>query len=167
MSTAFHKVSKEEWGRMLPEGVELEIWMSLYDDIQLPQRKTKWSSGYDFHAPYTIVIEPQEEEVVPTGIKIELNPNQELLIFPRSGLGFKHYLRLANTIGKIDADYFGNPANEGHILVKIRNEGTKSLTINKGEGFCQGTIYEYCICDNDSFEEGATRQGGFGSTTGR
>ena len=164
MSTAFHKVSKEEWGRMLPEGVELEIWMSLYDDIQLPERKTRWSSGYDFHAPYTITLEPGEEELIPTSIKIELNPDQELLIFPRSSLGFKYYIRLANSIGKIDADYFNNVSNEGHIFVKIRNEGNKSVVINKGDSFCQGTIYQFNICDDDSFDEGNIREGGMGST---
>jgi dUTP pyrophosphatase len=164
MATKFHKISKKQWMLDAPQEVDNYLWGNLYEEIQLPERKTRWSSGYDFHAPYTITLEPGEEELIPTGIKIELNPDQELLIFPRSSLGFKYYIRLANSIGKIDADYFNNVSNEGHIFVKIRNEGRKSVVIDKGDSFCQGTIYQFNICDNDSFDDGNIREGGIGST---
>ena len=164
MTTKFHKVSEYEWMKRIPEGAPGYVWEELYDGIILPQRKTRHSSGYDFHAPYAFSLAPEESIVIETGIKIELNPNQELLIFPRSGLGFKYFSRLANTIGKIDSDYFNNRDNEGHIMIKIRNEGEEIMDIDKGQAFAQGTIYEYCIVDEDSFEEGDIRAGGFGST---
>lgn len=164
MATKFHKVSKLEWMKRKPQDISPVVWEELYDPIEVPQRKTRWSSGYDIKSPYTIILAPGDEELVPTGIKVELRPWQELLIFPRSSMGFKYYMRLANVVGKIDADYFNNGDNEGHIFVKIRNEGEKELIIDKGDAFVQGTIYEYAICDDDSLDDGMERNGGIGST---
>ena len=164
MATKFHKISEYQWMKAIPEGVSGFIWEETYDDIIIPKRKTRHSSGYDFHAPYAFALEPGEVMLVETGIKIELEPNQELLLFPRSSSGFKYFLRLANTIGKVDSDYFNNSDNEGHIFIKIRNEGNKTMEIDKGQAFAQGTIYEYQITDDDSFDYGDIRKGGIGST---
>lgn len=130
----------------------------------LPKRSTKLSAGYDCFAPYDIVLEPNEEVKVPTGINSHMQPGEVLLAFPRSGLGFKYYCRLANTIGVIDADYIQSD-NEGHIFVKIRNEGNKTMTIKAGEGMCQFMFIPFLLADGDSFENGEDRNGGFGSTT--
>lgn len=87
------------------------------------------------------------------------------MAFPRSGLGFKFYCRLANTVGVIDSDYYNNPKNEGHMFVKIRNEGTKIMEIKQGEGMCQMIFMPFLLVDGDSFDNGEERKGGFGSTT--
>lgn len=164
MSVKFHKVSKLEWMKRKPLDASDLLWSELYDDIIIPQRKTRWSAGYDFHSPYTFSLAPGESALIETGIKIELNPNQVLLFFPRSSMGFKYFMRIANTIPVVDADYFGNPDNEGHIFIKIRNEGDKPMDIHRGEAFVQGVINEYCIVDEDSFDTGLGRLGGIGST---
>lgn len=132
--------------------------------IRLPQRGTKWSAGYDVFAPYSFTLQPNEEIKIPTGISAYMQPDEVLIIVPRSGLGFKYYCRLANTIGVIDADYI-NSDNEGHIWCKIRNEGNKPMTINQGDGMCQAIFMPYLIADNDNLKEGNERNGGFGSTT--
>lgn len=85
-----------------------------------------------------------------------------LCIYPRSGLGFKYYVRLANTVGIVDQDYYGNPDNDGCIFVKIRNEGKKDLHINKGDAFCQGVFQIYI--PNRDHKTSRTREGGLGST---
>ena len=82
-------------------------------------------------------------------------------IFPRSGLGFKHQVRLANTVGVIDSDYF-HAANEGHIMVRIVNGGDHAVSIAKGERFCQGVFLPHGLAEED--EVLADREGGFGST---
>lgn len=138
---------------------------SSHMNIILPKRGTKKSAGYDFFAPFDIHLEPYGNIIVPTGICAQMEDDEMLLIVPRSGLGFKYSLRLANTIGVIDADYYGNPKNGGHIMVKMRNEGNKPLDIKAGDGFCQGIFMKYLLVDDDNFSSGSDRNGGFGSTT--
>ena len=134
----------------------------IYDGIKLPKRATSGSAGYDFYAPINIKLAPGQDIVIPTGIRCEMNENLALLIYPRSGLGFKNYMRLANSTGIIDSDYFYSD-NEGHIMIKIRNESKdKTLIIDKGKGFAQGIFVEYGITEDDNVTD--VRNGGMGST---
>lgn len=139
--------------------------LSLVTEPKLPQRGTKASAGYDIYAPYNIVLAPNEEINVPTGLKAYMQLGEVLMAFPRSGLGFKYYCRLANTVGVIDQDYYNNPKNEGHMFVKIRNEGDKEMLIKQGDGMCQMIFMPFLLADGDSFDNGEDREGGFGSTT--
>ncbi len=136
-----------------------------FDCIKLPKRGTMKSAGYDVFAPYDIVLEPNEEIKVPTGIKSYMQDGEVLMAFPRSGLGFKYYCRLSNTVGIIDQDYYNNENNEGHIFIKLRNEGDKTMTIKQGDGMCQFIFMPYLLADGDNFDDGEVRKGGFGSTT--
>ena len=87
-----------------------------------------------------------------------------LKCYPRSGLGFKYRLQLNNTVGIIDSDYFYSD-NEGHIFVKLTNDGRegKTVEIPAGTGFMQGIFVEYGITVDD--DASAVRNGGLGSTT--
>ena len=136
----------------------------VYNDIIFPKRATVGSAGYDFFAPVDITLAPNETITVPTGIRAKINEGYVLLIFPRSGLGFKYRLQLDNTIGVIDADYYG-AKNEGHIMVKITNDTkeNRTLTIPKGTGFAQGIFIPFGITEDDNTSE--IREGGMGSTT--
>lgn len=139
--------------------------LSLVTEPKLPQRGTKASAGYDIYAPYNIILSPNEEINVPTGLKAYMQLGEVLMAFPRSGLGFKYYCRLANTVGVIDQDYYNNSKNEGHMFVKIRNEGDKEMLIKQGDGMCQMIFMPFLLADGDSFDNGEDREGGFGSTT--
>ena len=152
----FHKISKEQ----MEEDFEKEF------EIKLPERGTKLAAGYDFFAPYDITLAPGSVEKIPTGIKVEMPDDMWLGIHPRSNHGFKYALRLLNTVGVIDADYIHSD-NEGHIFIKLRNEGDKNLIIKKGEGMAQGIFRKYYLVEGDSFKEGDKRNGGFGSTSVR
>ena len=136
----------------------------VYNDIIFPKRATVGSAGYDFFAPVDITLAPNETITVPTGIRAKINEGYVLLIFPRSGLGFKYRLQLDNTIGVIDADYYG-AKNEGHIMVKITKDTkeNRTLTIPKGTGFAQGIFIPFGITEDDNTSE--IREGGMGSTT--
>ena len=101
-----------------------------YGRVVLPKRATIGSAGYDFVTPVDIRLAPGGSMVVPTCIKCELDLDKVLQIYPRSGLGFKFKTRLANTVGIIDADYYNNESNEGHIKVKVCNEGNKVVEPN-------------------------------------
>lgn len=131
-------------------------------DVSLPQRATIGSAGYDFFAPNDIDLMPGEETIVQTGIRCAILDRWVLKIYPRSGLGFKYRVGIANTVGIIDSDYYYSD-NEGHIMVKLVNNGSKEIHIAKGEGFCQGIFSEYGLVIDDCVA--SKRNGGFGSTT--
>jgi dUTP pyrophosphatase len=133
-----------------------------YEDLLIPKRSTAKSAGYDCFAPIQITLDPNQEIKVPTGIRSYMLDDEVLLALPRSGHGFK-FIRLANSTGVIDSDYYFSD-NSGHIWVKLRNEGNNTLTIKKGEGMCQLIFQKYLLVDGDDFT-GEVRNGGFGSTT--
>lgn len=133
--------------------------------FKLPKRATKLSAGYDIFSPFSFHLKPNDEIKIPTGIRVLMNEGEALLIYPRSGLGFKYYERLANGVGVIDADY-SQSDNEGHIFVKIRNDSKdKTMVVKAGEAFCQAIFTPFLLVDDDNFEDGENRNGGFGSTT--
>ena len=134
-----------------------------YDLLNPPTRATKGSAGYDFESPISFELKPGETIKIPTGIRVKINDGWVLKLYPRSGLGFKFRVQMNNTVGIIDSDYY-NSDNEGHIFCKITNDTTedKTVSVNKGTGFCQGIFVEYGITfDDDVTDE---RNGGFGST---
>ena len=131
------------------------------NEIALPKRATAGSAGYDFVSPVEVTVEPGETALIPTGIRAEMDPGWVLLLFPRSSLGFKYSLRLANTVGGIDSDY-AFAKNEGHIMVKLRNPLSVPVTIGRGDRFCQGIFLPYGTAEEDEVTAG--RVGGFGST---
>ena len=130
----------------------------------LPKRATWGSAGYDFVAPHNIVISPGETVLVKTGVKCMLSPDVVLFIVPRSSLGIKQGLALANTIAVIDSDYYNNPNNEGHIMLALKNNGNRFITINEGERFCQGIAVPFVYDKNEAEEDFEKRTGGIGST---
>lgn len=76
----------------------------MYDNLKLPKRATSGSCGYDFFSPFEFILEETNAEIIiPTGIRAIMDNDKFLMIAPRSGLGTKHYIRLANTIAIIDA----------------------------------------------------------------
>ena len=150
----FLHVSEGQYAAALPDALEISA-------IPLPARATAGSAGYDFICPADITLQPGEAVTIPTGIRCEMQPGWVLMVFPRSGLGFKHQVRLANTVGVIDSDYF-HAANEGHIMVRIVNGGDHAVSIAKGERFCQGVFLPHGLAEED--EVLADREGGFGST---
>lgn len=149
----FYKVSKTEF---LKSGGEEE-----YLNISLPKRATSGSAGYDFFAPKEYTLLPGETVKIPTGIRVKIDDGWVLTIFPRSSLGFKYKLRLDNTVGIIDSDYY-YAENEGHIFIKLTNCGDKPLIIEKGKAFAQGVFLEYGVTYDDDSD--GVRTGGFGST---
>ena len=133
-----------------------------YNEIPLPVRATKGSAGYDIKTLFDIDLQPGEDIKVPTGLKCKIDNGWGLFALPKSGLGFKYYTRLANTVGLIDEDYYDNKDNEGHMWVKLRNEGKEPLHIDAGKGICQVVFLPYGITYDDEAE--GIREGGFGST---
>lgn len=154
-------LTDEQLGKVIDKE---QIYQS-YETIKLPKRATQRSAGYDLFSTVDFELEPNEEILIPLGIKIYMLQDEFFMVAPRSGMGFKYYIRLANTLGIIDSDYHNNEKNEGHCWAKLRNEGDVTMTVSKGDGIAQGIFKKYLLADEDSFEDGKTRQGGLGSTS--
>ena len=164
----FEKISYNQYKndvlKLFPNSEESEIQKS-YDAITLPLRATAGSAGYDIHATTSIVLNPGDSITIPTGLRCKIEDGWFLMITPRSGLGFKWYTRLANTVGIIDSDYF-YADNEGHIMIKLRRESeandNRAMIINMGDAIAQALFIPFGITEDDHAT--VSRHGGFGST---
>ncbi len=136
-------------------------------NINLPKRKTKFSAGYDFEAAEDTVIpsfkKGMKPTLVSTGIKSYMMDDEVLILANRSSNPGKKGLILANSIGVIDKDYYGNPDNDGHIMFAFFNVKDEDVEIKKGDCIGQGMFQKYLITDED--DATGDRTGGFGSTS--
>lgn len=134
--------------------------------ITLPQRRTKFSAGYDLCAAKDTVVPPynpnQTPTLVPTGLKVAMNDDEVMLIINRSSNPKKRGLVLPNSVGVIDKDYYGNPDNDGHFYVQLINIKNQPYVIKKGDAIAQAIFIKYLLTDDDNAS--GKRQGGFGST---
>jgi len=134
--------------------------------INLPVRSTKNSAGYDIEAAEDVTIPAfklgQKPVLVKTGLKAYMQSNEVLILANRSSNPGKKGLILANSIGVVDSDYYGNPDNDGHIMFAFFNFKDEDIQIKKGDRIGQGMFQKYLVTDNDI--AGGERTGGFGST---
>ena len=130
--------------------------------VNLPQRASKDSAGYDFEVIEEVIINPGEIKLVPTGVKALFPSNEVLLMFPRSSLALKRGLMMSNGVGVIDADYYYSD-NEGHIMVPLYNFTDAPITLKKHERISQGIFTKFFKTDSDE-DNGVIRSGGFGSS---
>lgn len=145
--------------------VKFEKVKRMEEDIKLPERSTLNSAGYDFFALEDIIFNPESITRVFTGVKCELMPNQVLILANRSSNPSKKGLVLLNGIGVVDADYYGNPDNDGEIAFEFYNMLNEPVEIKKGEKLGQGLILAFDKTEDDFISNPyKTRSGGFGST---
>jgi dUTP pyrophosphatase len=135
-------------------------------NINLPVRKTKASAGYDIEAAEDIIIpsfkKGMNPTLVKTGLKAYMQDDEVLLLYNRSSNPKKKGLILANSVGVVDKDYYGNPDNDGHIMFAFYNIKDEDIEIKKGDCIGQGVFQKYYVTDDDTAE--GERIGGFGST---
>lgn len=140
----FEKISYEQFSKDIRPDREL------YDSYLMPERGSSKTAGYDFFLIDDIEIAPNEIIKVPTGIKSYYGDDEMLLLIVRSGTGFKYNIRLCNQVGVIDADYYNNPNNEGHMWFKIQNEGSQTVSFKRGDALIQGIFVKYLTTDSDN-----------------
>lgn len=136
-------------------------------NINLPIRKTALSAGYDTEAAEDTIIPPFKPGIKPTlvktGIKGYCKDNEWIMVANRSSNPGKKHLVLANGIGIVDADYYNNEDNDGHIMFAYFNMSDKEVTIKKGDVIGQLVFMNYLTANND--QATGKRKGGFGSTS--
>lgn len=156
----FEIISDIQWEKDIEEEYTTQCGR---ENVAKPRRGTKHSAGYDFISPVEIVIPAHKMAKIPTGVKAAMNEDEILSIYPRSSIGFKTGIRLANTVGIVDSDYYNNSDNEGHIFIKFYNPTDEDYLIHIGDKIAQGIFTKYLIVDDE--EEILTeRSGGLGST---
>ena len=135
--------------------------------INLPVRKTKYSAGYDVEAAEDTVIPKftpgQKPTLIKTGIKAYMQDNEYLMLANRSSNPGKKGLILANSVGIIDKDYYGNPDNDGHIMFAFYNIKDEDIVVKKGDAIGQAIFMPFLVADGDMAT--GERTGGFGSTS--
>ena len=134
----------------------------------LPERSDAGSAGYDFRSKESYFLQPGETHMFWSDVKVHLNRNEVLMIYPRSGLGFKKGVVIKNLTGVIDSSYYGNPDNDGNIGIGLVNNGSDPVRIEVGDRIAQGVFMNYLVTDDDKFENGfepnLKRSGGYGSS---
>mgnify|MGYP002762923943 CR=1 FL=1 len=175
----FQKVSLEQFKKDVKNTVAARLGFTdkdyedggkveeIYNNIQIPRRSTQLSAGYDFYCPFDISVD-YSQCIIPTGIKIQLVDYCYLALYPRSSYGIKYGIGLCNTVGIIDADYYNNTANEGHIMVALARghnmaDTVANVFIKQGDKFVQGIINMYAKTIDDC-PVSKLRTGGIGST---
>ena len=139
----FEKITFEQFKKDIKDDIEL------YNEYSLPKRDSVYSAGYDIYILEDLTIKPGERKKVPTGIKSYFDKDEVLLLVVRSSMGFKYNIRLCNQVGVIDADYYNNKDNEGHIWLMIQNEGDEEYNFKKGEAIVQGLFMKYLTTKSD------------------
>ena len=135
-----------------------------YDVVptKMPKRATKSSAGYDIYSPIDVTIMPKSMTMIWTNIKAQFNFDEVLLLCVTSGMG-KHGIMVANTIGVIDSDYYGNISNDGNLGFRLYNYSDEPYVIKTGDKIGQGVFMKYLTVDDEE-EITTERVGGFGST---
>ena len=135
-------------------------------NINLPKRSTKYAAGYDVEAAEDTIIPTFKPGVkptlIPTGLKAYMQDDEMLCLYNRSSNPKKKGLVLANSVGIVDKDYYGNSDNDGHIMYAFWNFKEEDIKVEKGERIGQAIFQKYLVTDDDNAE--GEREGGFGST---
>lgn len=132
-------------------------------DLPLPKYQTALSAGMDLLAdlPEDVALEPLDRRLIPTGLSIELPPNYEAQVRPRSGLALKQGLTCLNSPGTIDADY------RGEVGVLLINLSKERVILKRGDRIAQlvvAPVVQATLVEVDSLSDSQRGQGGFGST---
>lgn len=135
-------------------------------EMKLPERSTKYSAGYDFHAIEDVIVPPYKigdnPFMIATGVKAQMMHNEFLMLVNRSSNPKKKKLVIPQSMGIIDADYYNNADNEGEMFFAFYNLSNEPVEIKKDEKLGQGIFMKYYTTDDDDAE--GERTGGFGST---
>ena len=134
----FEKVTGDEYAYTMLNNDDGIDWVN-YEKIKLPNRATKQSAGYDFYLTRDIELQPGESVVIETLVRCFIEPGWFLAIFPKSGLGFKYNVTLANTVGSVDADDYDSD-DGGNNKVKLIKKGEGRVALEKEDRFCQGVF---------------------------
>lgn len=132
-------------------------------DDHIPEYQSIYASGADLKAdiPNSVILEPLQRLIVPTGLAFQIPEGYEAQVRPRSGLAFKSGLTVLNTPGTIDSDY------RGEVKVILINLGNEPITISPGDRIAQvifAPVVHAQFVQTETLAASNRGEGGFGST---
>ena len=133
----------------------------LHPNAITPTYATDGAAAFDLHAATIHPTYDKDTVVFGTGLAFEVPQGHVMLLFSRSGHGFKDDVRLANCVGVIDPDY------RGEVKVKLRADGNKRPVVKQGDRVAQALIVkaERQVFDVvDTLGQTTRGEQGFGST---
>lgn len=130
----------------------------------IPVRQTVASAGYDLSLVENVIIPPRTTKLAKTGLKAYMQNDEVLELHIRSSVAVKQNVWCANNVGIVDADYYSNPDNDGHIMVPLYNANDTAIEFKVGDRVAQAIFKKYLTIDGEAEELFETRVGGFGST---
>lgn len=146
----------------------------LHPDAVIPKYQTDGAACFDIHAvlieetnmgrpggSYEVMLAPDSPAIVPTGLAFEVPEGHVMLLFSRSGQGFRDNTRLANCVGVIDSDY------RGELRVKLTKDSGAAIPVAHGERVAQAMILpvqRWAIQEVSELSDTERGEGGYGST---
>lgn len=155
------------------DGSEFVLSRNFWNDVEnsaavceseffdIPKKASAGAACFDIQSADNTEIAPRHAGIVRTGLKFKLPENHVLLIFSRSGHGFKHNVRLSNCVGVIDSDY------RGELKVSLQNDSDETFSVRYGDRVAQGLIVpipQVAMVAGMVTADTARGAGGFGST---
>lgn len=138
-------------------------WKKIREEAKLPQYGSEDAAGADLFACLdgSVLIEPGETVLIPTGFQMAVPKGYAGLIYARSGLASKQGLAPANKVGVVDADY------RGEVMVALHNHSDQERVVQSGDRIAQLVITPYLrgtFTETDELDDTVRGEGGFGST---
>lgn len=133
----------------------------LHPDAIIPKYQTSGAACFDLHALEPSVIDVELSQTIRTGLSVEVPAGHAMMIYSRSGHGFRHGVRLSNCVGVLDSDY------RGEIMVRLHNDGTGRFFVSLGDRIAQAMVIpvqQVEFIEVEELTETARGAGGFGST---
>jgi dUTP pyrophosphatase len=131
-------------------------------EARLPKQASRDAACYDLFATHSALIYPDMGGTISTGLAFDLPPGYAMMVYSRSGMGFKHGIRLGNCVGVIDADY------KGEVFVRLYNDGKQPFAVEAGDRIAQAMLIQvplhYEFEEVETLNQSERGAGGMGST---
>lgn len=132
------------------------------ENAKLPHYATPGAGCFDISCVNGAALNSNASHVLHTGLSFEIPEGYVMLVFSRSGHGFKHDVRLSNCVGIIDSDY------RGELMIKMKSDSTFTyLDIAPGDRIAQGMILpvnQVQFVESETLSETDRGENGLGST---
>lgn len=131
-------------------------------DARVPQQASADAACFDLFAAHGAIIHPGEANTIDTGLAFDIPIGHAMMIYSRSGMGFKYGVRLGNCVGVIDADY------RGSVYIRLHNDSPYEFRVEAGDRIAQAMLIQvplhYEFEEVETLNQSERGAGGMGST---
>ncbi len=131
-------------------------------NARVPQQASADAACFDLVAAHPALIRAGEANTIDTRLAFDVPIGHAMMVYSRSGMGFKHGVRLSNCVGVIDADY------RGSVYIRLHNDSPYEFRVEAGDRIAQAMViqvpYNYEFYETDNLSETLRGAGGMGST---